>query len=77
MAITPHGGDMALVEVIEGEDAAQPLFVAEFDFLPRVGEHLARDADGYFHYYNIIKIWHRQDTETGAFRACLLVTLDD
>ena len=68
---------MALVEVIEGEDAAQPLFVAEFDFLPRVGEHLARDTDGYFQYYNIIKIWHRQDTENGAFRACLLVTIDD
>ena len=68
---------MALVEVIEGEDATQPLFVAEFDFLPRVGEHLARDTDGYFQYYNIIKIWHRQDAEDGAFRACLLVTLDD
>ena len=68
---------MALVEVIEGEDATQPLFVAEFDFLPRVGEHLARDTEGFFQYYNIIKIWHRQDAENGTFRACLLVKLDD
>ena len=68
---------MALVEVIEGEDSTGALFVAEFDFLPRVGEHLARDTDGYFQYYNIVKIWHRQDTADGSFRACLLVTLDD
>ena len=47
---------MALVEVIEGEDATQPLFVAEFDFLPRAGEHLARDMEGFFQYYNIIEI---------------------
>lgn len=68
---------MALVEVIEGEDSTEALFVAEFDFLPRVGEHLARDTDGYFQYYNIVKIWHRQDTADGSFRACLQVTLDD
>jgi hypothetical protein len=68
---------MALVEVIEGEDSTEPLFVAEFDFLPRVGEHLARDTDGCFQYYHIVKIWHRQDTADGAFRACILVTLDD
>ncbi|KEZ12123.1 hypothetical protein CP98_05172 [Sphingobium yanoikuyae] len=69
---------MALIEVHEGEDSMEPLFLAEFDFLPRVGEHLARDtSDGYFVYYNIIKIWHRQDTADGTFRACMLVTLDD
>lgn len=68
---------MALVEVFADEEAIDPLFVAEFDFLPRVGEHLARDTDGYFQYFNVIKIWHRQDTADGAFRACVLVTLDD
>jgi hypothetical protein len=68
---------MALVEVFEDEDLEKLLFVAEFDFLPRVGEHLARDTEGYFEYYNIVKIWHRQDTAEGTFRACLLVTLDD
>ncbi|BBD02862.1 MULTISPECIES: hypothetical protein [Sphingobium] len=68
---------MALVEVLEGEDLEKLLFVAEFDFLPRVGEHLARDIDGYFRYYHIVKIWHRQDATDGVFRACLLVTLDD
>lgn len=69
---------MALVEVYVDEDTMEPLFVAEFDFLPRVGEHLARDTpDGYFLYYNIIKIWHRQDTADEPFRACALVVLDD
>ena len=55
----------------------QSSVLPEFDFLPRVGEHLARDTEGYFNYYNIVKIWHRQDTAEGTFRACLLVTLDD
>ena len=68
---------MALVEVFEGEDLEKLLFVAEFDFLPCVGEHLARDTEGYFLYYNIIKIWHRQDAAESGFQACLLVTLDD
>ena len=67
---------MAWVEVFEREDATQPLFVAEFDFLPRVGEHLARDAGGFFQYYNIVEVWHREDTN-GTFRACARVTLDD
>lgn len=35
---------MALVEVFEGEEAETLLFTAEFDFLPRVGEYLARDT---------------------------------
>lgn len=68
---------MALVEVLEGEGLETLLFVAEFDFLPRVGEHLARDTDGYFQYYHVVKIWHRQDSANSAFRACLLVTRDD
>jgi len=68
---------MALVDVLEGEDLEKLLFVADFDFLPRVGEHLARDTGDYFEYYNIVKIWHRQDTADGTFRACLLVTIDD
>jgi hypothetical protein len=53
------------------------LFVAEFDFLQRVGEHLVRDIDGYFRYCHIVKIWHRQNAPDGEFRACLLVTIDD
>lgn len=68
---------MALVEVFEGEDATQPLFVAEFTFLPRVGEYLARDAGGFFQHYNIVEVWHRQDSTNETFRACVRVTLDD
>lgn len=68
---------MPLVEVFEGNEATQPLFVAEFGFLPRLGEYLARDAGGFFQHYNVVEVWHRQDTENGAFRACVRVTLDD
>ena len=68
---------MALIEVLADKEATDPLFLAEFDFLPRVGEHLARHADGYFQYYNIIEVWHRQLDTDGAFRACALVALDD
>lgn len=68
---------MALIEVFEGEDAPEPLFVADFDFLPRVGEYLARDASGFFQQYNIVEVWHRQDTANGTFRACARVTLDN
>ncbi|MEN7536340.1 hypothetical protein [Aurantiacibacter flavus] len=68
---------MALVEVFDSKDPETLLFAAEFDFLPHVGEHLARDAAGYFQYYDVVEIWHRQDAVNGAFRACLLVTLDD
>lgn len=68
---------MALIEVYLGEDAIKPIFVAEFDFLPQVGQHLARDVDGFFEYYDIVRIWHRQDTPTGSFRTCASVMLDD
>ena len=68
---------MALVEVFDSKEPETLLFKAEFDFLPRVGEHLARDASGYFQYYDIVEIWHRQDTIDRAFRACMLVTLND
>ena len=68
---------MALVEVFASKDPETLLFAAEFDFLPRVGEHLARTASGHFQYYDIVEIWHRQDATNGAFRACMLVTLDD
>jgi len=68
---------MALIEVYEDKDATQPLFVTGFDFTPRVGEYLARDTDGYFRYYKVVEVWHRQDAPQGTFRACLRVTLDD
>jgi hypothetical protein len=67
---------MPAVEVFEKDENA-PLFVGEFDFLPRPGEHIATDAGGYFSYYNVIEAWHRETATAGVFRACVRVKLDD
>ena len=69
---------MPIVEAFADRDALEPLFTAEFDFLPRIGEYLARDTPpGYFEHYNVVEIWHRQDIEGGAFRACIRLELND
>jgi hypothetical protein len=69
---------MPIVEAFADKDALQPLFTAEFEFLPRKGEYLARDTEpGYFVFYNVVEVWHRQDAEGGVFRACIGVELDD
>ena len=69
---------MPLVEVMDDRDAVEPLFTAEFDFLPRIGDYLARDAPpGYFVHYNVVEVWHRQDEVSGPFRACIRVELTD
>ncbi len=65
---------MPRVEVFEGE-ADKPLFVADFDFLPRAGEYLSEDAGGHFEYFEIIEVWHRQDQNPDPFKACLSVRL--
>lgn len=67
---------MATVEVYEGESET-PSFIGDFDFLPRVGEYLSTEAEGYFRYLNIAEVWHRQDSATGRFTACLRVQQDD
>lgn len=69
---------MPIVEAFADKDALEPLFAAEFEFLPRVGEYLACDSPpGYFVHYNVVEIWHRQDTEGGAFRACIRLEVSD
>ncbi|WP_416462606.1 hypothetical protein [Sphingomonas sp. VDB2] len=69
---------MPIVEAFDDRDALEPLFTADFDFLPRIGEYLARDTQpGYFVYYNVVEIWHRQDIDGGVFRACIRLELDD
>ncbi|EZP84418.1 hypothetical protein QUC32_14035 [Novosphingobium resinovorum] len=69
-------GAMAQVEIYDGE-GDQLLFTGGFDFLPRVGESIARDADGYFHYYEVIDVWHREEPEAGRFQPCLAVKIID
>jgi len=45
---------MPVVEAFGHKDALDPLFTAEFNFLPRIGECLARDTPlGYFIHYNV------------------------
>ncbi len=69
---------MPIVEAFDSKDALEPLFMAEFEFLPRIGEYLARDTPlGYFVHYNVVEIWHRQDTEGGVFRACIRLEVND
>lgn len=69
---------MPIVEAYDDKDALKPLFTAEFEFLPRIGEYLARDTPpGYFVHHKVVEIWHRQDTEGGVFRACLRIEVDD
>ncbi|WP_232493501.1 hypothetical protein [Novosphingobium kaempferiae] len=69
---------MIPVEVFGNEESDDaPLFVASFDFLPRVGENISKDVGGYFAYYEVVEIWHREDADSGTFRACLAVKLND
>jgi hypothetical protein len=67
---------MPNVEVYE-KDEMKPLFEGDFTFLPRVGETISKDVGGYFDYYDVIQVWHREVGETGIFRACVRVTIND
>jgi hypothetical protein len=68
---------MPQVEVF-GKDELKPLFVANFDFLPRIGDTVSKDVGGYFSYHKVVEIWHReQEGELGTFRTCIQVELDD
>ncbi len=64
------------VEVYASEHADTIDWVFEFDALPRVGEYLSLDAGGYFAYYFVVEVWHRQEP-AGAMQACLRVELRD
>ncbi|MDB5724195.1 MAG: hypothetical protein JWQ16_949 [Novosphingobium sp.] len=66
---------MTKVEVYDKNDDT-PLFEGAFDFLPRVGESISKEAHGYFNYHDIVDIWHREMPETGQFHACVRVRLD-
>lgn len=69
---------MPIVEAYSDKDAVEPLFTADFDFLPRTGEYLARDTEpGYFVYFNVVEVWHRQNVQGGAFRACIRLEVND
>lgn len=67
---------MPKVEVFE-KDEIVPTFEGEFAFLPRIGEYISKDIGGYFGYYHVVEVWHREESETGRFAACVRVQLDD
>lgn len=67
---------MPNIEVYEN-DEMQPLFEGDFAFMPRPGETISKDMGGYFNYYDVVAVWHREEGETGVFRACVRVKIDD
>jgi len=64
------------VEIFESRDADKPSLTGEFSVVPRIGEYLSRDNGGYFQYWNIVEVWHRE-VATGVFQPCIRVELDD
>ncbi|CCA91805.1 MULTISPECIES: hypothetical protein [unclassified Novosphingobium] len=67
---------MPKVEVYE-KDEMKPFFEGEFTFLPRVGETVSKEMGGYFNYYSVVEIWHREEGDTGIFQACMRLEIDD
>jgi hypothetical protein len=68
---------MPQVEIYDRPEASEPSFVADFGFLPRVGEYISKEVGGYFRYLNVTEVWHREDSKTGVFRACVRVEAED
>jgi len=68
---------MPRVEVYE-EDEMTPIFVGDFPFCPRLGETISKEmAEGYFNYYKVVEVWHREEGRTGIFQPCVRVQIDD
>ncbi|MCW3849051.1 hypothetical protein OF829_17570 [Sphingomonas sp. LB-2] len=68
---------MIEIEVFEGADDRKLLMVGTFACLPRAGEYLAVEVEGYFRYFDVVEVWHRKDESADAFRPCIRVKLDD
>jgi hypothetical protein len=68
---------MAKVEIFTGRDELKPFLVGAFDVMPRTGEYLSIEADGYFHYYHVREVWFRREENGDTFQPCLRVELDD
>lgn len=68
---------MARVEIFRDADDLEPFLGSEFGFLPRIGEYLSIEGDGYFSGYKVVEIWHRRDEGGGDFIPCLRVERDD
>lgn len=53
------------------------MFVGEFAFLPRPGDTISKDAGGYFDYFVVQSVWHREVGSSLEFQACVNVKLSD
>ena len=67
---------MPQVEVY-GKDELKVLFEGDFAFMPRMGETISKDVGGYFGYYTVVEIWHREESATGTFCSCVRVEIAD
>ncbi|MFC0685070.1 hypothetical protein [Novosphingobium clariflavum] len=67
---------MPKIEVFE-KDEDTPIFEGEFTFMPRIGEYISKDIGGYFGYYHVVEIWHREEGDSGIYQACIQVELRD
>jgi len=67
---------MPIVEVFGGENLDQPLFAAEFAFMPRPGDGISRDTEGFFRYFKVAEVWHRQVGADSPFVACIRIEID-
>lgn len=72
----PEDHLVAKIEVYE-LDEMKPLFVGEFAFCPRFGETITKEMGGYFNYYKVVEVWHREEGGGGIFQTCMRVVLDD
>ena len=67
---------MAKVEFFRDAEA-MVCETGDFDFLPRLGELLAIEEDGYFRHFKVVEIWHRLEANSRQYQACIRVELDD
>lgn len=40
-------------------------FPLEVESHPRNGEYLSKDASGYFDYFHVVEVWHREEAQGG------------
>lgn len=65
---------MVSVELWNSQDIV--FRVAELPFMPRVGEYLAIEVDGYFTYHTVAEVWVRIP-EGKPSVACVRTKVDD
>ena len=65
---------MVFVEILD--EMEHIILEAELPFMPRVGEYISIESDGYFKYYDVCECWIRIKAD-GKSVACMKVKIDD